>query len=250
MVAVTQRIKQIKQPRGGYVPPRSLEAEEFTDEITLHPEENISPIIVGIAVDYLTRIALGHAAERSFRVSVVGAGRVGETDTALRLLPQVTGLDPVSVVAASKLSGFDVAGRGNPMGYRPVEDINPDATTIENIQALVKRNLRFLEQTDSITLSGFQMIGGYTDTVTHGDGDILTLSAVIDFKVSKNPPTKENTLQGLMYLLMGKRSMFGEFDLVERFEIYNPRLNVAYRKGLADIDPEVIQAVERDVIGY
>ena len=37
--------------------------------------------------------------------------------------------------------------------------------------------------------------GGYTSTITVGDGDFMTQDGIWDIKVSKNPPTKEHTLQ-------------------------------------------------------
>lgn len=41
-----------------------------------------------------------------------------------------------------------------------------------------------------------------------------------------------------------------EFDTVERFEIFSPRLNIAYYRDLAHIMPKVLRDVERDVIRY
>lgn len=250
MVSVTQRIAKIKQPRGGYVPPRTLAVVDHSDGLTLHAVENISPIIVGIVTDYLTRIAIGQTAEEAFRVSLRGAAILGEDRVAKKLIRRVKGLDPKSVRAAAQLSGFDVVARGVPMGYKPVEGIDPDAPTIENIKVMVERNTAFLAKSDPLTMAGFTFLGGYSDTVTHGDGDILTTSTLLDFKVSKNPPTKENTLQLLMYLLMGKRSVHPQFESVERFEIFNARLHRSYSREMYDLTQGLISEVERDVIGY
>ena len=42
--SVTQRIKQIKQPRGGYIPPKMFKAVSLGDGIdALNPEEKCQP---------------------------------------------------------------------------------------------------------------------------------------------------------------------------------------------------------------
>ncbi len=56
-MSVTQRVKTIKQPRGGYIPPRMMEKTEYDDGKKLG-EESVSPSVVGLAVDYLMRMEL------------------------------------------------------------------------------------------------------------------------------------------------------------------------------------------------
>ena len=55
MVSVTQRIKQIKQPRGGYLPVKAFTVTTLDDGQALNPEESIAASLVGTAVDYLSR---------------------------------------------------------------------------------------------------------------------------------------------------------------------------------------------------
>jgi hypothetical protein len=76
--------------------------------------------------------------------------------------------------------------------------------TYENIITMVKRSLNFFKKFGPVTKYGFTMRGGYTDTVSTGDGDFLTEDTLWDFKVSKKGPTSAYTLQVLMYFLMGK----------------------------------------------
>ena len=65
--SVTQRIKQVDQPK------------EFKTELlgegteTLNPAENVSPILVGLAVDYMTRFMSGTSAEDAFEISKKGS---------------------------------------------------------------------------------------------------------------------------------------------------------------------------------
>lgn len=249
--SVTRRIKQIKQPRGGYINPRTLEVVSLGDGIdALNPEENVSSGLIGIAVDYLTRFMLGTPVEEAFEISMLGARLIGEDNEAWFFMEDVKGLDDESIVSAVKLSGFDVCLRAGPMHYRSFEGINPDEATIQNVRTMVERALHFFDEYGPMVLNGFTFEGGYTDTVSFGDGDFTTVDTLWDFKVSKARPTKNHTLQLLMYWRMGLRSIHAEFQNVKYLGIYNPRLNEVYRISVDDIPRDVITEVDRDVIGY
>ena len=75
MYSVTGRIHQIKQPRGGYLPIARFQVRTLEDAHTLAPKENLHPTVVGLAVDYLTRLQLGATAEDVFQVALEGARR-------------------------------------------------------------------------------------------------------------------------------------------------------------------------------
>ena len=55
MSSVTQRIKDIKQPRGGYIKPSQFNLQKMDDGQTLNEHENIHASVIGMAIDYLTR---------------------------------------------------------------------------------------------------------------------------------------------------------------------------------------------------
>lgn len=78
MCSVTQRISKIKQPRGGYIKPKEFEQIMLDgggiDD--MHPEENVSPSLVGLAVDYLTQFMSGTPVEEAFKISQMGATNV------------------------------------------------------------------------------------------------------------------------------------------------------------------------------
>ena len=250
--SVTQRIKQIKQPRGGYIKPKDLKAESLGDGIdALNPKENVHPTLMGLAVDYMTRFMSGTSAKDAFDVSMYGAKCVREDVKAGRLMADIKGLDDTSIANALKLSGYDVCARAGIRAYNtPVDEINPDEPTIQNVRTMVKRSLHFLDVYGPKVLDGFTMDGGYTDTVSMGDGDFITADTLWDFKVSKKPVQKEYTLQLLMYWRMGLHSIHPEFQDVKYLGIYNPRINEAYRIAIQDIPGDVIAEVEKEVIGY
>jgi hypothetical protein len=248
-VSVTQRINQISQPRGGYINPKLLTVNKYEDANELSDDENIHASLIGLAVDYLTRFNNGTPPEEAFRISVLGAGIIGETKNANKLLVGIKGIDDNSIINACKLSGYDVCFRAGPMGYRPVNEILPNESTIQNIRIMVERSQSFLK-IYPVILDGFTFEGGYTETISAGDGDFLSADTLWDFKVSKKPPTNKHTLQLLIYWIMGKHSMHREFDGITNLGIFNPRLNTSYCLPLQNIEQEIISTIERDVICY
>ena len=86
MKSVTQRIKEIKQPTGGYINPREFKIIELEDQIELNNEENINPGLVGLAVDYMTRFMSNGNIEEAFKISLMGAQKINEIKKVQKLL--------------------------------------------------------------------------------------------------------------------------------------------------------------------
>ncbi|MFR7934130.1 MAG: hypothetical protein ACLU4S_01680 [Clostridium perfringens] len=245
MVSVTQRIKQIKQPRGGYIRPKEFNITILDDNIKLNEKENIHSSLVGLAVDYMTRYSIGTPINEAFKISIMGASIIGESKFAQKLIEEIEGLDDNSIVNACKLVGYDVCCRAGIIGYKPVQNINPDKDTIDNIRYMIKRSLKFIEIYGPIIKDGFTFEGGYTNLVSKGDGDFLTKSTLWDFKVSTKNPTNAHTLQLLMYYLMGINSTNEKyFKDVEKLGIFNPRLNSVY---LLEIKKNIFRNYKRNI---
>ena len=250
MPSVTQRISQVKQPRGGYLNPKDLDLVQLTNEVELAEIESIHASLVGLAVDYLTRFRLGTDIVEAFSISILGARIIGEELSCIRYLQKIKGLDDASISIAAKVVGYDVCFRAGPMGYRPVETIVADKDTIGNIRIMVERSLAFFKKYGPIVKDGFTFEGGYTKIVETGDGDFLTKDTLWDFKVSGKDPTNKHTLQLLMYYLMGIHSKHSYFKEIKKVGIYNPRLNRVYTYNLANIPASVFSEIEKEVIGY
>lgn len=260
MTSVTYRIKEIKQPWGGYVKPNSFTEIELDNLQELNPKENISPALVGLVVDYLSRFKNGTSRLKSFEPSIKGAlaseydfGQEGNILTAQKLINGIKGLDNFSIINACKLVTFDAWFR-NPYtarNYKTASETNPDMATIENIRIMVERSLRFWETYGGIVQDGFTFEHkGYTKTVSSGDGDFLTSDTLFDMKVIKGNITSSHTLQLAMYYLMGKRSGKTMFDNIENIGIFNPRRNRVFTLEVSKIPQEILEAIERDVICY
>ena len=73
MSSVTARIKDVKQPYGGYLKPSAMERVDMKDDNVLAEVENVHTSIVGMAVDYLTRFMMGTPVEEAFQISLMGA---------------------------------------------------------------------------------------------------------------------------------------------------------------------------------
>ena len=248
-VSVTQRIKMVSQPRGGYINPKEFEITQLETKDTLG-EENVSPGLVGLVVDYLTRFSSGTSKEEAFKISLLGAELIGEERNASLLLSYINGLDEKSIISAIKLTGYDVVFRAGPMGYKPIEEIKPDLSTINNIKIMVERSLNFFKLYGPVTKDGFTFEGGYTETISSGDGDFLTSDTLWDFKVSKKSITSAHTLQLLIYYLMGIHSIHPEFKDIKYLGVYNPRLNMVFKYDLSNLAETTKDMVEQYVIGY
>ena len=259
MSSVTTRIKEIKQPRGGYLKISAFDIKVLEDDKILNENENISASVIGMAVDYMTRFMMGAKLTEAFKISIMGAtlaerhrfkNSLKEIDT---YLEKIKGLDAESIIYACKAVTFDVWYRNMfaAMMSKTAKDTNPDAETIENIKVLIERSLKFWKIYGPIKVDGFTFENnGYTDIVNTGDGDFLTDDTLWDFKVLKSEPKKEHTLQLLMYYIMGTHSGKEEFKNIKKIGIYNPRLNKVYQYEINNLSNDIIKDIEETVICY
>lgn len=261
MASVTQRIAEIKQPRLGYLPVHNLEIQQLEDnKLILNSDENIPPVVVGLAVDYLTRFMHTRNISKSFTIPLLSLDILRKSDQpnkenlvkeGIKYLNSIKGLDNESIIYACKLASIDYIFR---TGYFPpvmFTDINPDLITIEHIKELTNRTLNFFSNDNQIIKHGMTFEGGYTDKVTSGDADFMTSDTLWDLKVSKSEPTSKYTLQLAMYWRLGLHSTNPEPYRKLRFlGIYNPRLNKVYRYDLLKISDNTIEDIDFDVIGY
>lgn len=259
MYSVTERIKNVKQPRGGYLKPSELLTIDLNDGKILNDEENIHASVIGMAVDYLTRFVMGANLEEAFKISIMGAGMAKKLGVntaekeAKMYLSGIKGVDDNSIINACKMVTFDVWFR-NPtaaMLSKNAKETNPDKATIDNIRTMVERSVEFFKEYGPIIVDGFTFEpNGYTAMVSSGDGDFLTVDTLWDFKVSKTKPTNKHTLQLLMYWIMGQHSGKEEYKSITKLGIFNPRLNTVYLFDVNKVPCVTIAEIEETVICY
>ena len=233
---------------------------KLDDGLVLGENENVHGSIIGMAVDYLTRFAMGADVMDAFDISCKGAviaeqmfQQKGTLKKVGKLLSGINGIDDQSIVNACKIVTYDVWLR-NPMGAlmaKGENETNPDADAVNNIKIMVERSISFWNKYGPIVKDGFTFEpNGYTKTVDSGDGDYLTADTLWDFKVTKSKPTNKHTLQLLMYWIMGQHSGQEIYKTIQKLGIFNPRLNIVYLLDMKAISKEIITEVERDIICY
>lgn len=248
---VTLRVRQVAQPRGGWLPCRCFARVPLSDPERLRSRENRSPAEVGLVVDYLTRLMCSGNVRKAFAPSLAGAAASDGLVAAERLLSRINGLSDRSIRAAFDLVRFDQVARRGPTGMglsrRPVL---ADDDTCWNVRRMAQRSCRFLDAFGPVIWDGFTFEGGYTPVVSFGDGDFLTRDTLWDMKAMRGEPTKDCTLQLLCYWLMGLHSVHPEYRRIRWLGFYNPRLDVVYRCPVASLPWPVLRSVCVDVIGY
>ena len=250
MYSVVGRVRNFKQPRGGYISPTKFKKTIIEDGFELNPVENIGAGLVGMAVDYLARYMTGTPIKDAFYISLLGSEKVYEKSKAEMLISDINGLDDKSIINACKIVGYDVCYRAGIGAFKPVDEIQPDNKTVENIRVMVNRFIAFIKEYGPVILDGFGLEGGYTDIISSGDCDYMTEDTLWELKVSAKPPRNIYTLQLLVYYLMGCHSIHKEFLNVKKLGIFNPRLNIVYTLDIDDIDNDIILSVSSEVIGY
>ena len=249
--SVSKRAKTVPQPHGGYLPLSRFTLCKREDGFSLKDGENIPAGIMGQTVDYMTRLVAGFVEpEKAFDISLRGTVLAGCPQHGAELLSKIKGLDDSSLCAACYLASYDVFYRVLGTGSSSTLEPEPNRDTLFNIRLMITRMVRFLSEYGPVIESGFTMEGGYTDIVSSGDGDFLTEDTLWDVKTSKFPPKASDTLQVLMYYIMGKHSWNDSFQKIHSIGIVNPRLNAIWTIDAAQIPHSIIDEVEHHVIGY
>ena len=213
---------------------------------------------VGLVVDYMSRFLKTGDKELAFEIPIRGSKELGVLSQFLAsfLLDHITGLNEESIICACKLVQCDAVCRAQYLNFydrnnimKNVDLAMPNDAMINNILIFIERTLAFYDKLGDMSF-GFTMPDAYTDIIQAGDGDFMTVDTVFDLKTSKRKPTPVHCLQVLIYYLMGRRSSNNDFKTITKIGFFNPRLNAAYTLKVDQIDPKILNEIDRDVIGY
>ncbi len=249
MLSVTERVQNCIQPSKGYLPVSNFRKITFEDENHVDAIASDVASTVGLVVDYMTRFLLGFPKTEAFKISLEGAREANKEKTAKDYLKKIKGLDEKSIINACRLVCFDVAFRQKLFDDND-EKIDINAINADSIICLINRCLSFFNEYGPVKKIGFTFGDGYTRLVSSGDGDYLTNDTLWDLKVSRNRFDSKNTLQILMYYIMGIHSGYPIFEAINRIGLFNPFKNEAIMIDVSDISDEVMWKVSHDVIGY
>ena len=246
MVDIIERIASIERP-GVYVTLDSLKMRQFDDHITLK-KGNINPRIVDRVTDRMARYLRGMGDRTDvFLSATMGAMSADRLDECISYLVGVKDSSDTSILNAMKVISFE---GGNPPSRSELDDVRPDADTCGNIRVMIRRARDLLDLYGPIIMVDFQFLGGYTSTITKGQGDILTRDSIMTIDVSDSPPDERDVLSLIVQYLMGERSVSNAFDGIERIMVLNPRLNRIYYTYMSEIGHDVLERIGEEVIGY
>ncbi|MDI2112623.1 hypothetical protein [Commensalibacter nepenthis] len=254
MSSVTSIANKAKQPQGGYLPLKTFQKISIPAHNCLQPDENIHASLIGMTVHNLTHFILSSCLDSAFYTAEEGSyllslySKNNKLDEAYKLKNKIRGLDDKSIINACKLAGYECIYRAGIHTYKPINEINPNKTTIHNIRTMVENNLRFFTIYGPLIGCEYDFQGGYTQTITKGNCDFVTDDGIWDIKTNKTPPTNKHSLQILIYYLLGIHSDNTALHQISKIGIYNPRLNNAYIIAIKDIPKNIITSVEQDII--
>lgn len=277
MVPVTAWTRKVKQPRGGYLPVKSMHVECFDDGCVLNPEENLNPGTVGTAVDYISRVLSGFDVRDVFALPIAGAEKLGKSAFADKYISEITMfLDdfqdadfPDLIQAGVNLSRFDVAFKASNVKY--LGGLNGavviDDATMANIEIMLRRILAFRSRNDLNSACSkflhYKSVPGLTGAdCLSGEIDILSDTALWDCKAMTTKLRATYTAQLLAYYVMlfhvngrdlqaaldsncfnPNSNMPGDFTL----GFFNPRENAEYRIAISELDASIFSKLESDM---
>lgn len=253
-VPVTVRIRQIKQPYGGYLKGTDFVKTKLGPGIEeLYPDENISPSTMGDVVDHLTKFMIGVPVDRAFHFrrdkqpdnnDNYYFNQAVKYENTISKRGRTNGLSNKSIIAAIKLTILVFSAT-------EIESMDPNEHTIENVRTMVTRSLNLLDKykADDIE-TDLTFDGGYTNVVSYGNSDFKTDDTILDIHVLKSERLdKRYTLQILMYWILGWYSYeWAIYPEIKYLAVYNPRFNILYRLETSKISKDTIKAVENDVL--
>lgn len=225
----------------------------FQDEKQLNDNEYVRSDIVGLAVDYLSRMMITGDKSKAFRISLMFKRLTKyppeswECHAADRLFEHITGVDDSSIINACQLVCFDDLFRASKFdnnNFRYLQTLQPAQykSTVENIRVMVQRCIDYFKGCHSPDTGFCVKYGG-----VFGDGDYFTGTELCDLKVSKyklyeGRPENflHHTKQVLLYWYAGLHTEGLDFSKIDTLSIFNPRLNMAWKLKVSQLPEDLL----------
>lgn len=283
MNAVTDIVKSISQPHGGYLPIKDFKEVELGGDVL---SCDIPPIIVGKTLDSILRLIVMTDKYSVFHNSITGyenrvsyfANQFSGVDSAeligeqikledgkfnvYNLIERIDSLIQsydiynlcivVSLIHQYDIWQYDfgyISSRSSIASSRPKYFKKKDIWVLMD---LYKRLVSWLctMLSKGIVFDYRFYPDGYTDKVKYGVGDFICENTLFDLKCIKSKPTSYHTLQLLIYYVMGMHSNNRLYKNVRNIGIYSPILNKVWIMPVKNIPKELVHKVSSEVIGY
>ena len=264
-LTVSKCANTINQSYGGYLKRKDFKTINFGGYFIDNKEENIEPTTAGLVVDYLVRYKLTKNKKEAFEIPLIGAGILLDYywhdpeygnilfNEAHRLLENINlNLDDETIISACKITEYSIIYRVSPREFDGVNlnHITPNKRTIKQIRELVNRSLNIFKKFGGVIDVGFDFKGAYTEQITNGDADFLSPKILWNMKNIKGDIGQNHTMQLLIYWRLGMKSEPNKFSKVKYLGIVNPRKNETYLYDLSNISKELVEFIDKEVIGY
>lgn len=273
---VTDFVSKLKIGQNFYHFKRLIKEENIIENGVqlINLQESISPTIMGLTVDYLTRLSLGQKKEEVLFASQYGrelleriiVWKSWNFSTPSPISNQISAekltffkqlinyydenfiqvdnsLSLKNALLVAKLSQYDAIYRAFYTDIHP-EQITLDEPTHDVIVQLIQRNLVILKKENNVVCTLIftpdHTYHPFKKIIKSGDGDFYDDDFLWDLKVSSKKPSNKHFIQVMVYFLLGLNSSLREkFKKISNIGIINPRLNKVYKVAIKDIPVEL-----------
>lgn len=212
-------------------------------------DENVSPNLIGTCVDYLTRLIFCQSLD-AFDISKKGAAILKKIPEFEKIysdlianLKKKEKINNKIIADALQLCGYDVMYRAGKEFYVPVQSIVPNNVTCNHIKMMLNRVDKLFKQIGIPSRTEFEVES--LKKSIFGDGDFLSYKYLLDFKTLSGKILSKNTLQILIYYVLGKQQqIYPEFQTIEQLMMYNPRKDILFTCDVDEIQDKVKQMSE------
>lgn len=240
---------------------------EIKDNEVLKEEdrENVDMRILGLTVDYMTRLALAkdNRNEIIFHTAIDGLHKYCDIyykrDNLARermmnrlsdYMRNIKDVEAFSVECAYNLARFDACHRNMPMNFDPSAVMLP-LDVIRNMKVMINRTIKFIDTIGPVIGCGVGLSSNGKFDVDYAEVDYITDSCLIDLKVLSSKKLEfKHILQLLAYYILGKETYRKEFKHINKIMVFNPRYNTAHILKLSDVSEELIQSVKDNILNY
>ena len=256
-VSIIERLKQVEQPKDGFLPINTFTTKQLKFDNDTLAKENINPIIINTAVKYLVRLQAAGEINKFFVYAKIAATDQDKNNKVEDLIKHIyPGLTNLSIVSMIKImpyylyTALDAAEYNKLLPQLSVDNISQD--TINDIRIMTKRTLNLFVKYPALVGIDLDFLKEFTNKINSGTCDYLTDQAVWLVLTDKTETISPKvTLHALINYLMGLHAKWhDDFAKVKFLGIYNARTDTVYQLKVSDIDPKVIKTVNTKVIGY